>query len=436
VPIALATKRARIVLCALAVFPGRCSSLAARTAAALLVLTACDERRSASVDTPGAASAREARTAVAPDDAMAPAIPPETAAALEAIGYFPRAPADNPEDRGVVLETPSAFGGLAVYSSRDRDTATLTDTAGRVLHRWSGDREGSWMHVEPLPDGDLLAITKDRHLARRDWRSDVVWRARVRVHHDLALRDGHIYALVRRTETFTHHGVELPILADGVAILSADDGEVLDTIWLVPLLRASISRTRLSRIAARLDEVPNAELVRCGGLADVLHTNSIAFLHRDIPGIAPAGSVLISFRAISRVMIFDSDLERVLWEWGEGELEQQHDATQIANGNLLMFDNGVRRGRSRAIEVSPTTGTIVWAYERDDLFSRLRGGAQELPNGNVLITESDEGHALEVTRDGDLVWEFWNPDVRRGERAVIYRLNRYPPEYFEERLPM
>lgn len=404
--------------------------LATTIACAVLVCTACDQSRPAPEPTRRLAAGDPETSA----DTRAPAIPTETAAALEALGYFARAPADRPEERGVVLETSSAFAGLNVYSSRDRDTATLTDLAGRVVHRWSGDHDGSWMHVQPLPDGDLLAITKDRHLTRRNWRSEIVWRARLRVHHDLALRDDRIYALVRRADTWTHHGVELPILADGIAILSAENGEVIETIWLLPLLHASISRTRLSRIRARLEEDPNAAVVRCGGLGDVLHANSLELLQRDIPGIAPAGSALLSFRAINRVVILDAAFERVLWEWGNGELEGQHDATQLENGNLLMFDNGVRRGRSRVIEVSPTSGSIVWQYEHEDLFSRLRGGAQVLPNGNVLITESDEGHALEVTRDGDVVWDYWNPDVRRGQRAVIYRLNRYPRSYFAAHL--
>ncbi|MEM6733340.1 MAG: hypothetical protein AAF658_17405, partial [Myxococcota bacterium] len=64
---------------------------------------------------------------------------------------------------------------------------------------------------------------------------------------------------------------------------------------------------------------------------------------------------------------------------------------------------------------------------------RLRRSAQALPNGNVLITESDSGHALEVTRTHQVVWEFWNPEVRTNlktpRRDAIYRLIRYPQSY-------
>ena len=43
-------------------------------------------------------------------------------------------------------------------------------------------------------------------------------------------------------------------------------------------------------------------------------------------------------------------------------------------------------------------------------FSAVQGAAQALPNGNVLVTESTKGRVFEVTRDGEIVWEFWNPD--------------------------
>ncbi len=163
----------------------------------------------------------------------------------------------------------------------------------------------------------------------------------------------------------------------------------------------------------------------------MLHTNSIAILRREIEGVAPAGALLLSFRASSRIAILSPTYDEVLWTWGRGELDGQHDATQLANGNLLAFDNGLRRGeRSRVVEVDPTQGEVVWTYAPPDLYTRLRGGAQGLSNGNVLVTESDKGHALEVTREGEVVWEFWNPDVRGTRRATIYRLNRYATSLF------
>jgi hypothetical protein len=395
-----------------------------------------EERSNEGVVRPETPAAAEPAAAPAGDFA----VPDETARGLEALGYFPRAPTDNPEDRGVTANDAEAARGVNVYGSRHRARARLTDREGTVLHTWEANDEdakhGPWMHVEPLPGGDLLVLTKDHDVAKIDWASSVVWRRELRVHHDVAIHpDGRLFVLVHDRREHTWRGREIPVLADAVAVLSPD-GELLRTIELLPLLASSLSPRRLDGIVAALDTMPLARILREGGVADVLHTNSIAFLERDIPNVAPRGSVLLSFRAINRVMILSPEMTEVLWTWGAGELQQQHDATQLANGNVLIFDNGVGREKSRVIEVSPANGEIVWSYDPGDLFSRLRGGAQELPNGNILTTESDRGHALEVTRDGEKVWEFWNPDVRGTppERAVIYRLNRFPRSFFGDRL--
>ena len=50
-----------------------------------------------------------------------------------------------------------------------------------------------------------------------------------------------------------------------------------------------------------------------------------------------------------------------------------------------------------------------------------------LPNGNTLVVETDGGRALELTEDGEIVWEFRSP-YRAGEGADkvahLYSLER------------
>jgi hypothetical protein len=61
---------------------------------------------------------------------------------------------------------------------------------------------------------------------------------------------------------------------------------------------------------------------------------------------------------------------------------------------------------------------IVWQYAgtaEAPLDSAIRASQQRLANGNTLITESSGGRILEVTRQGEIVWQFLNP-VRGGER--------------------
>jgi outer membrane protein assembly factor BamB len=107
----------------------------------------------------------------------------------------------------------------------------------------------------------------------------------------------------------------------------------------------------------------------------------------------------------------------------------------LENGNVLIFDNGVRRQWSRVVEVDPRSGRIVWEYrapEATAFFTRSRGGAQRLPNGNTLITESNRGHAFEVTAGGEIVWDFFVPLLdEKGHRATLVRLYRYESAFVE-----
>ena len=53
-----------------------------------------------------------------------------------------------------------------------------------------------------------------------------------------------------------------------------------------------------------------------------------------------------------------------------------------------------------------------WSYTAPDkysLYSAFVSGAQRLKNGNTLITSGAKGRFIEVTSDGDIVWEYWNP---------------------------
>ena len=108
--------------------------------------------------------------------------------------------------------------------------------------------------------------------------------------------------------------------------------------------------------------------------------------------------------------------------------------TLLANGNILIFDNGYARGFSRVIELDPTSLEVVWSYQGEppsEFFSDRRGSAQRLPNGNTLICESERGHVFEVTPDGTRVWEFWNPEIVDGKRKRIYRFMRLAPDVVE-----
>ncbi|MBS1792969.1 MAG: aryl-sulfate sulfotransferase [Acidobacteria bacterium] len=60
---------------------------------------------------------------------------------------------------------------------------------------------------------------------------------------------------------------------------------------------------------------------------------------------------------------------------------------------------------------------ITWSYFSKSnltLFSHIGCSAQRLPNGNTLITSDTEGHILEVTAAGRVVWEYIVPLTTNG----------------------
>ena len=386
--------------------------------------------------TPKAEKKESSNAATAPAKASTPGLTPEQTEGLRALGYFDRAETENPEARSVTTEKARACDGMNLYGSRDKAEAYLIDMSGKVLHTWKApEQRPPWMHMVLLPDGSLLVIAKANYIAKLDRSSKVIWKHPLTAHHDVTLgQDGNIYVLTHKLNRYRHRDVEVPVMDDYIVVLSPD-GKELHKERLFPLLRALVPVHRLDRLADGVRAgTPLRKLIAEGAPGDTTHTNSIQVLPLPIEGIAPAGSILLSVREIDRIVILDKDLKKVLWSWGAGELQGQHHATQLDNGHILLFDNGVRRKQSRVVEMDPKTGRIVWSFTKPGFFTRLRGSAQKLPCGNVLAVESDSGHAVEISPDKKVVWEFWNPDVRGEEnptRAVIYRMMRYPTDFLK-----
>jgi hypothetical protein len=60
---------------------------------------------------------------------------------------------------------------------------------------------------------------------------------------------------------------------------------------------------------------------------------------------------------------------------------------------------------------------IVWSFETykgKNFYSFNVSSTQRLPNGNTLACAGAEAHIFEVTRDGEVVWEYINPLGRDG----------------------
>jgi hypothetical protein len=164
----------------------------------------------------------------------------------------------------------------------------------------------------------------------------------------------------------------------------------------------------------------------------------------------PDGNLLIGLSETSEILKIGYPSGNVLWrmsfrDWKfkndpANGFRKQHSVTMLANGNLLIFDNGGMLNKnftSRAVEYSidvpKKEATLVWEYRSEQSFAnRADGGyAQRLKNGNTLITwgifqdpESDlHNRSLpvftEVNPAGQKVREF-RTDHFRGAWRVYF----------------
>jgi len=175
-------------------------------------------------------------------------------------------------------------------------------------------------------------------------------------------------------------------------------------------------------------------------LYDYFHLNCFFMIPPNaLEGKNPAfrrGNWLISLLHGSMVFILDQDTKKILWHMAahdvQGGLEGQHSVSLLPDGNILLFENGEDRKASRILIIDPLSLKIKWQYSHTDFFTTHGGFVQALPNGNLLVTESKQGHVFELTPDKKIVWEFYNNQEKDGHpgpqdpEMTVYYMIRYP----------
>ena len=109
------------------------------------------------------------------------------------------------------------------------------------------------------------------------------------------------------------------------------------------------------------------------------------------------GNILFCIHHHNIIGVMDIEKEEIIWTWGTQELQGPHQPSIMKNGNILIFDNGTVRQYSRIIELNPKTEEIEWEYVANPpelFYTETRGSVQRLPNGNTLITESDNNDSF------------------------------------------
>jgi len=311
------------------------------------------------------------------------------------------------------------------YDQPTLNGAILIDEEGRKLHFWPVDREAiaekapsafetyrhSFLHgFEALPDGSIVVnFDGGSVLARLDACGEVLWAVEGAYHHVAELAsDGTLWVL---------GGPNTAEDKNAFSQIDPDDGTTIRTIGL---------DQEMERIGRGIFFIRDA--------GDMFHLNDVEMLD---PSIAPAfplfeaGDVMLSLRNVNLVVVLDAQDLHIKW-WQHGPWHRQHDPDFLPNGRISVFDNNMDGGVSRIIEIDSVTRETETVFEgspNQPFYTRIRGKHQLLDNGNIFIAESQAGRAFEVTRNGEVVWEYQNR-FDEDRNLLVSDAILLPPDFF------
>ncbi len=338
---------------------------------------------------------------------------------------------------GLILrdERKAAEGYVLFTPHNSSNFTVLIDASGQEVRRWTHEgMRGGYTYL--LPNGNIhycaRVAAKVDHLGpvfsefrggaiqELDRDGNIVWE-----HNDAS---GHHDSKRRREYGLMHISAE-QMPADVARKLAPDwDGPVYADI----VISSEPDGTEIWRWKSweHLDvEDPRNAFRRGPGMW--LHLNAIE--------LGGDGTFTVSARHQHSIMVINRRTGAVEERYGPGKTPDdfwgQHDPRLLPNGNILLFDNGwlrpVGHSWSRVIEFERGSGKIVWQYTdtpRINFYSCYISGVDPCPNGNVLVTEGQTGRLFQVTRDGEVVWEYINPHFADSNGAVdntVYRSRFY-----------
>jgi hypothetical protein len=343
--------------------------------------------------------------------------------------------------RGVGLrgiDTARACPGFTLFAPAGRTDVHLIDLHGDIVHTWKTpykpglygyltDR-GTLFYNGQVPNDTYIGKSPFMGGAalEMDWNGRVLWEVRRPDHHHdgRLLKNGNIILLCSR---------ELPQDVSRRVKGGRPGTEVDGTMWGDFLAEVTTG----GRVVWEWRTWEHLDPEKDGLTA--LQDDRAEWTHANAVFEQPDGNLLVSFRNISTVIRIDRRTGGITWKLGAPPLAGQHAPNLLANGNVLIFDNGPHRldesfPFSRVLEINPATNEIVWKYQEPrpfNFYSPRISNAQRLPNGNTLINEGVFGRFFEVTSSGEVVWEFVNPHfgpesaAPKAQNNGVFRVYRY-----------
>jgi hypothetical protein len=349
--------------------------------------------------------------------------------------------------------SPSSPLTITDLKLRDNDQAEIEEL--RVLVAFDQEGQVVWYHpISPQPargshtdsvmgllqldSGNLLylveyfgveEIAPDGRLVKRIGMEDA------RPHHDLLdLHDGRVLILGadHRVIDDTRNGgrPDQKVRGDALWLLDLESGDK-QQVWSVFEALDPTER------GPRPPEYRPLEDRESPDVFDWTHSNSVAMGAR--------GNLLISIRWLDQIISLSPDFKTVEWKLGgpgssftfpdaSDRFYAQHSASEAANGNILLFDNGYGRpdgDYSRALELKLDFATMAagkaWEYRHQpEAYSSRISNAVRLPSGNTLVNfgfpaEPDDPVVVVEARPDGTAASTLATRLKGGRRTSTYR---------------
>ena len=350
-----------------------------------------------------------------------------------------------------------------VYIYRVENPTMLSGGVGGgfIKYSWDGDilwqfelSDQMYQHhhdIQPLPNGNILAIVWER-----------------KTYQD-ALNAGKLLIDNPLNEIWSEAILELePIYNNNASIVWEWH------LWdhLVQDVDSSLSNFgNIEESPERLDvnylnfELPNLNRPT-GANGDWMHFNAIDYNNN-------LDQIVISSRNSDEIYIIDHSTSSseaassfggnsgkggdFLYRWGNPSIYGRGDLNNhllknphgvnwipsgmLGEGNLIIFNNDYSSS-SAIFEINTPISEIgnyfisniepfgpevpAWIYN-NDFHSEIQGGAYRLPNGNTIITDSDDATIFEISPSNEIVWNF----TYSQQESFIIRAQKYSFEYLD-----
>ena len=375
--------------------------------------------------------------------------------------------------------------GYVFVSPMASNHSYLLENDGTVAHRWTGSMPGA-VAVKLLPNGNLIRMEATVNnafpgavgmggaglLEELDWNGRVLWTYTLSNdqylhHHDFqVLPNGNLLLIAWEKK-----------LPEEARAAGRDPAKIAPQgIWSEALLEVQPSRPAGGKIVwewhmwDHLVQDYDATKANFGVVADAVGKLDLNFvgatanpssnpnwIHKNSLDYHPGrDEILMGSRLMSEIWVIPHGPGRggdFLYRWGNPQVYRQgaaadqklflqHHAQWIPSGypgagHILLLNNGVGRGYSSAdeLEVPPDYARSAgkafgpevpaWTFGQQlgtTFYSLVAGSVQRLPNGNTLIGLPNAARAVEVTPEGEIVWDM---GLSTGESGGFgYRVTR------------